>query len=36
VAVVNHANANAARPAIDALVQWAIDDAVTSTAQTNH
>jgi len=26
VAVVNHANANAARPALDALVQWAADD----------
>lgn len=28
VAVVNHANARAARPALDALVQWAIDDGV--------
>ena len=27
VAVVNHPNANAARPAIDALVQWAINEA---------
>ena len=27
VAVANHPNANAARPAIDALVQWAVDDA---------
>lgn len=26
VAIVNHPSANAARPAIDALVQWAIDD----------
>jgi hypothetical protein len=26
VAIVNHPNANAARPALDALVQWAIDD----------
>ncbi len=26
VAVVNHPNANAARPALDALVQWTIDD----------
>ena len=26
VAIVNHANANAARPALDALVQWASDD----------
>ena len=26
VAVVNHPNANAARPAIDALVQWAINE----------
>ena len=27
VAIVNHAQANAARPAIDALVQWAMRDA---------
>jgi serine-type D-Ala-D-Ala carboxypeptidase/endopeptidase (penicillin-binding protein 4) len=27
VAVINHPNANAARPALDALVQWAINDA---------
>ena len=27
VAIVNHANANAARPAFDALVQWAANDA---------
>ena len=27
VAIANHANANAARPAFDALVQWAADDA---------
>ncbi len=27
VAVINHPNANAARPALDALVQWTIDDA---------
>jgi D-alanyl-D-alanine carboxypeptidase/D-alanyl-D-alanine-endopeptidase (penicillin-binding protein 4) len=26
VALVNHPNANAARPALDALVQWAIDE----------
>lgn len=26
VAIVNHPNANAARPAIDALVQWAVQD----------
>jgi D-alanyl-D-alanine carboxypeptidase/D-alanyl-D-alanine-endopeptidase (penicillin-binding protein 4) len=26
VAVINHPNANAARPALDALVQWTIDD----------
>ncbi|MES2957601.1 MAG: D-alanyl-D-alanine carboxypeptidase/D-alanyl-D-alanine-endopeptidase [Pseudomonadota bacterium] len=26
VAVINHPNANAARPALDALVQWVIDD----------
>jgi len=30
VAVVNHPNAGAARPAIDALVQWAINDAGSS------
>jgi len=27
VAIVNHANAAAARPALDALVQWALRDA---------
>jgi D-alanyl-D-alanine carboxypeptidase/D-alanyl-D-alanine-endopeptidase (penicillin-binding protein 4) len=27
VAVLNHPNANAGRPALDALVQWAIRDA---------
>ena len=27
VAVINHPNANAAKPALDALVQWVIDDA---------
>jgi D-alanyl-D-alanine carboxypeptidase/D-alanyl-D-alanine-endopeptidase (penicillin-binding protein 4) len=27
VAIVNHPNANAAKPALDALVQWTIDDA---------
>ena len=26
VAVINHPNANAAKPALDALVQWAIND----------
>jgi D-alanyl-D-alanine carboxypeptidase/D-alanyl-D-alanine-endopeptidase (penicillin-binding protein 4) len=26
VAVVNHPNAGAARPALDALVQWAINE----------
>jgi serine-type D-Ala-D-Ala carboxypeptidase/endopeptidase (penicillin-binding protein 4) len=26
VAIVNHPNANAARPALDALVKWAIVD----------
>ena len=26
VAIVNHPNANAAKPALDALVQWAVDD----------
>jgi D-alanyl-D-alanine carboxypeptidase/D-alanyl-D-alanine-endopeptidase (penicillin-binding protein 4) len=26
VAIVNHPNANAARPAIDALVQWVVQD----------
>ena len=30
VAVINHANANAARPALDALVQWAITEAGAS------
>ena len=27
VAIVNHPNANAARPALDALVQWVVQDA---------
>jgi serine-type D-Ala-D-Ala carboxypeptidase/endopeptidase (penicillin-binding protein 4) len=27
VAVINHPNANAARPAIDTLVQWVINEA---------
>ena len=27
VAIVNHANADAARPALEALIDWAIDDA---------
>ncbi len=27
VALINHPNANAARPALDALVQWTLDDA---------
>ncbi len=27
VAIINHANANAARPALDAVVQWALRDA---------
>ena len=26
VAIVNHPNANAARPALDALLQWTLDD----------
>ena len=26
VAIINHPNANAAQPALDALVQWTIDD----------
>ena len=30
VAVINHPNANAAKPALDALVQWVIDDARAS------
>ena len=35
VAIANHANANAARPAFDALVQWAANDAaITTTAAT--
>lgn len=36
VAIVNHPNANAARPAIDALVQWVVQDgnpALTDTPQ---
>lgn len=32
VAIVNHANANAARPAIDALVQWVVQDGSTPLA----
>jgi serine-type D-Ala-D-Ala carboxypeptidase/endopeptidase (penicillin-binding protein 4) len=31
VAIANHANANAARPAFDALVQWAANDAAIGT-----
>jgi serine-type D-Ala-D-Ala carboxypeptidase/endopeptidase (penicillin-binding protein 4) len=27
VAIINHPNANAARPALDALVQWSLRDA---------
>jgi D-alanyl-D-alanine carboxypeptidase/D-alanyl-D-alanine-endopeptidase (penicillin-binding protein 4) len=27
VAIINHANANQARPALDALVQWTVRDA---------
>ena len=30
VGIVNHANANAARPALDALVQWATEDAASA------
>lgn len=30
VAIVNHANANAARPALDALLQWAAEDLVAA------
>ena len=30
VAVINHPNANAARPAFDALVQWAANEAGTT------
>ena len=33
VAIVNHANANAARPAFDALVQWAATDAALATVE---
>jgi serine-type D-Ala-D-Ala carboxypeptidase/endopeptidase (penicillin-binding protein 4) len=33
VAIVNHANANAARPALDALVQWAASDAAAAPAE---
>ena len=32
VAIANHANANAARPAFDALVQWAAGDAAVTSA----
>jgi D-alanyl-D-alanine carboxypeptidase/D-alanyl-D-alanine-endopeptidase (penicillin-binding protein 4) len=32
VAIVNHANANAARPAFDALVQWVANDAALAIA----
>ena len=32
VAIANHANANAARPAFDALVQWAASDAALAAA----
>ena len=32
VAIVNHANANAARPAFDALVQWVANDAALAMA----
>ncbi len=35
VAVVNHPNANAARPAIDALVQWAINESAGVPATTD-
>ena len=34
VAIANHANASAARPAFDALVQWAAGDAVRGPADT--
>ena len=30
VAIVNHARADAARPALEALVEWAADDAGTA------
>ena len=33
VAIVNHANANAARPALEALVQWAANDADAASAR---
>jgi D-alanyl-D-alanine carboxypeptidase/D-alanyl-D-alanine-endopeptidase (penicillin-binding protein 4) len=29
VAIINHPNANAARPALDALVQWSLRDAAS-------
>ncbi len=35
VAIVNHPNANAARPAIDTLVQWVVQDANTGLASTD-
>jgi len=28
VAIINHPNANAARPALDAMTQWVINDTV--------
>ena len=34
VAIVNHANAGGARPALDALVQWAANDAPAAALST--
>lgn len=36
VAIVNHPNANAARPAIDALVQWVVQDGNPAVAETTN
>ncbi len=36
VAIVNHPNANAARPAIDALVQWVVQDGNPAVADTTN
>jgi D-alanyl-D-alanine carboxypeptidase/D-alanyl-D-alanine-endopeptidase (penicillin-binding protein 4) len=36
VAIVNHPNANAARPAIDALVQWVVQDGSPAVADTTN
>jgi D-alanyl-D-alanine carboxypeptidase/D-alanyl-D-alanine-endopeptidase (penicillin-binding protein 4) len=35
VAIVNHPNANAARPVLDALVQWTLNDTATPAESPN-